>query len=236
MDTSSLQNMLWLKLGSYFFITQAIEEYFVQCKADLAKEGIPLTLPEMAVTFKVSDNDWLQMTSIAPYQLGLYVQLPDQSKPTFIQASLATAPVVVAVQNPMTKVTAENSPEYALFKFFHVNPNKLNQLSGNNSNTSGTPAPNTNNETIKNSKTVPINIVQTGTPQPGMTISITLDTKQAVIIGSEDVLKNTDSVKVELDVSHIYDNSTWTVPVIIANGVTEVTPQLVKAIVTVTKQ
>lgn len=87
------------------------------------------------------------------------------------------------------------------------------------------------------SKTVPINIVQTGTPPTGVTISsISLDTKQAVISGSEDVLKNTNSVRVEVDVSKITDNAILTLPVIISNGVTKVTPQLVKATVTVTKQ
>jgi YbbR domain-containing protein len=86
-------------------------------------------------------------------------------------------------------------------------------------------------------KTVPINIVQKGTPPTGVTISsISLDTKQAVISGSDDILKNTNSVRVEVDVSKITDNTTLTLPVIISNGVTKVTPQLVKATVTVNKQ
>lgn len=86
-------------------------------------------------------------------------------------------------------------------------------------------------------KTVPINIVQKGTPPSGVTISsISLDTKQAVIYGSDDVLKNTNSTRVEVDVSKITDNTTLTLPVIISNGITKVTPQLVKATVTVTKQ
>jgi YbbR domain-containing protein len=91
---------------------------------------------------------------------------------------------------------------------------------------------------VKNtSKKVPISIIQKGTPPSGITIdSITLDTTDAFIIGSEDVLKDTDHVRVEVDVSKISDNTTLTLPVIISNGITKVTPQLVKATVTVKKQ
>lgn len=86
---------------------------------------------------------------------------------------------------------------------------------------------------IKNtSKTVPIDIVQKGTPPNGVTISsIDLDTPQATITGDEAVLKSTDHVRVEVDVSQITDNTTLTLPVIIPNGITKVTPELVKATV-----
>ncbi|NRD77579.1 YbbR-like domain-containing protein [Bacillus sp. BRMEA1] len=87
------------------------------------------------------------------------------------------------------------------------------------------------------SKTVPINIVQKGTPPSGISIaSISLDAKEAVISGSEDILKNTDSVRVEVDVSKITDNTTLNLPVIIANGITKVTPQMAKVTVVVNKQ
>jgi hypothetical protein len=151
LDAMSLQNMMWVKLGAYFFITQAVNKYFYQCKADLEKQMVPVTIPKMVVTFQVSDNDWLRMMSIAPYQLGLSVQLPDQAAPTLIQASLATATMVVAVNNPMKMVTAENSPEYSLTKFFHVNTNQLNQSPNNNHSVSATtpsqPEPNTDSQT-----------------------------------------------------------------------------------------
>ncbi|WP_462412615.1 CdaR family protein [Neobacillus sp. Marseille-QA0830] len=89
----------------------------------------------------------------------------------------------------------------------------------------------------KNTKTVPIDIVRKGTPPSGITIDdITIDTKEAVISGSEEVLKDADSVRVEVDLSKITDNTTLELPVIISNGITKVTPQLVKATVTVTKQ
>ncbi|WP_042454375.1 CdaR family protein [Neobacillus dielmonensis] len=89
----------------------------------------------------------------------------------------------------------------------------------------------------QNAKTVPINIVRKGTPPSGVTIDdIKIDTKEAVIYGNEDVLKNTESVRVEVDLSKITDNTTLELPVIISNGITKVTPQLVKATVTVTKQ
>jgi YbbR domain-containing protein len=88
---------------------------------------------------------------------------------------------------------------------------------------------------IKNtSKTVPINVVQKGTLPGGVTISsIDLDTSQATITGDETVLKDTDHVRVEVDVSKITDNTTLTLPVIIPNGITKVTPELVKATVKV---
>jgi len=87
-----------------------------------------------------------------------------------------------------------------------------------------------------NSKTVPINIVKKGTSPEGITIeSIELDETEAKITGSEEVLKGTDSVRVEVDLSKITENTTLTLPVIISNGVTKVTPQLVKATVVVKK-
>lgn len=91
---------------------------------------------------------------------------------------------------------------------------------------------------IKNtSKQVPINIIQNGTPPSGVTIdSITLDSTEATIIGNEDILNAADHVRVEVDVSKITDNTTLTLPVIISNGITKVTPQLVKATIVVKKQ
>ncbi|MEH7093515.1 CdaR family protein [Neobacillus vireti] len=87
-----------------------------------------------------------------------------------------------------------------------------------------------------NSKTVPINIVKKGTLPEGITIeSIELDETEAKITGNEEVLKDTESVRVEVDLSKITENTTLTLPVIISNGVTKVTPQLVKATVVVKK-
>ncbi len=80
-----------------------------------------------------------------------------------------------------------------------------------------------------NNKTVPISIVQKGTPPEGVTIDkIELETREAVISGNEQVLKNIKNVRVEVDVSKITADQTLELPVIIANGVTKVTPQLVK--------
>ena len=87
-----------------------------------------------------------------------------------------------------------------------------------------------------NSKTVPITIQKKGTPPAGVTIeSIDLDVKEATIIGPEEILKETESVRVEVDVSKITDNTTLDLPVIISNGITKVTPQMVKATVVVKK-
>jgi YbbR domain-containing protein len=85
-----------------------------------------------------------------------------------------------------------------------------------------------------NTKTVPINIIEKGTTLEGVTIeSMKLDVEEAVISGDEDVLKDTDSVRVEVDVSKISENTTMTLPVIISNGVTKVTPETVKVTVVV---
>jgi YbbR domain-containing protein len=88
-----------------------------------------------------------------------------------------------------------------------------------------------------NTKTVPIKIVRNGKAPDGVTIeSIEIDENEATVTGSEDALKKTESVRVEVDISKITDNTTLTLPVIISNGVTKVTPQTVKATVVVTKQ
>lgn len=89
----------------------------------------------------------------------------------------------------------------------------------------------------RNDKTVPINIIEKGTPPAGITIeSIDLNVNEAVISGGEDVLKDTDNVRVEVDVSKISDNTTITLPVIISNGITKVTPETVEVTVVVTKE
>jgi YbbR domain-containing protein len=86
-----------------------------------------------------------------------------------------------------------------------------------------------------NTKTVPINIIEKGTPPEGLTIeSIELDVKEAVISGDEDTLKETDNVRVEVDISKITENTTLSLPVIISNGITKVNPEMVEVKVVVT--
>lgn len=91
---------------------------------------------------------------------------------------------------------------------------------------------------IKNtSKTVPINVVQKGTAQSGIVIdSISLDTKEAKINGKEEVVKATESVRVEVDISNITEETELTLPVIIPDGITSVTPDVVKATIKISKQ
>jgi len=87
----------------------------------------------------------------------------------------------------------------------------------------------------RTSKTVPIKIVEQGKPKDGITIdSITLDKKEATITGPEDVLKDVESTRVEVDLSKIEKDEELTLPVIISNGVTSVDPELVKVTVKVT--
>jgi YbbR domain-containing protein len=90
---------------------------------------------------------------------------------------------------------------------------------------------------VKNtSKEVPINVIQKGTPPSGILIdSINLDTSKATIMGKEDVIKATDHVRVEVDVSRVSDDTTLTVPVIITDGITKVSPQTVTATIKVKK-
>ncbi|MBT2687667.1 YbbR-like domain-containing protein [Bacillus sp. ISL-47] len=80
------------------------------------------------------------------------------------------------------------------------------------------------------SKTVPITIVRKGNLQNGVTInSIELDVKEAAITGREDVLNETESVRVEVDVSRIQEDTVLTVPVIIPDGLSGSDPKTVKA-------
>ncbi|PLR75797.1 hypothetical protein CU633_19110 [Bacillus sp. V3-13] len=84
------------------------------------------------------------------------------------------------------------------------------------------------------SKTVPINIVQTGTPPDGVSIqSITLDANEARIFANPNVLGHTESVRVEVDVSGVRSNSRMTLPVIISEGITSVEPETVEATIRV---
>lgn len=85
------------------------------------------------------------------------------------------------------------------------------------------------------SKKVPINVIRTGTPPSGVTIdSVTLETKEAEILADPDILEKFDSVRVELDVSKIKEDTEITLPVIIGNGILSVSPETVKVNVNVT--
>lgn len=86
------------------------------------------------------------------------------------------------------------------------------------------------------SKTVSIDVVKKGTAPSGVKIdSIELDTKEATISGTESVLKDTQNVRVEVDVSKITGDTTLTLPVIIPDGISKVTPEQVKATIKVNK-
>ncbi|MBY0122839.1 YbbR-like domain-containing protein [Bacillus sp. S/N-304-OC-R1] len=80
------------------------------------------------------------------------------------------------------------------------------------------------------SKTVPIRIVEKGSPPDGIKIdSISLDVNEAKIYGAQEVLDRTDSVRVEVDVSKINGNTEMSLPVIISDGISEVNPKTVRA-------
>jgi YbbR domain-containing protein len=86
-------------------------------------------------------------------------------------------------------------------------------------------------------KTIPIKIIQKGNSPEGISIESIelLDGEEAIIIGPKELLEKTDSVRVEVDTSKIYDDTTLTLPVIISDGITKVSPQTVKVRVNVTK-
>lgn len=91
---------------------------------------------------------------------------------------------------------------------------------------------------IKNTnKTVPISVIQKGTAQSGILIdSVNLDIKEANISGKEEVIKATENVRVEVDISNITEDTVLTLPVIIPDGITSVTPDVVKATIKIKKE
>ena len=85
------------------------------------------------------------------------------------------------------------------------------------------------------SKTVPIRIVENGEAQSGVTInSISINQSEANISGSEATLAKAESVRVEVDISQITEDSEITLPVIISEGITAVDPDIVTAKIDVT--
>ncbi|MFP5115828.1 CdaR family protein [Bacillaceae bacterium C204] len=163
------------------------------------------------------------------YSAGQPVVKPDNVKITGAKSVIDRITYVKAVLEEKNKLR-ESITEDADIQVLDKDLNKLNVKV----------EPDTVEITIPvkvNSKTVPINIVRNGTAPEGVTIeSIDIDEKEATIFGSETVLDKTEKVRVEVDLSKITDNTTLTLPVIISNGITKVTPQTVKATVVVKKQ
>lgn len=90
---------------------------------------------------------------------------------------------------------------------------------------------------ISAKKTVPIKIVQKGSTPTGVVIESIdfVDTSEADIIGPEELLEKTESVRVEVDLAKITKDTTLRLPVIISEGITKVSPQTVDVNVKVTK-
>lgn len=87
------------------------------------------------------------------------------------------------------------------------------------------------------SKEVPIKIVEKGTLPNGVTIdSIDLAQTKATILANTDILEKTESVRVEVDVSSINDDTTLTLPVIISEGIVKVDPETVDVTVNISKE
>jgi YbbR domain-containing protein len=89
----------------------------------------------------------------------------------------------------------------------------------------------------RSSKKVPIDIIPKGNPPEGVTIdSISSDVEEATITASPGILAEVKKVRVEVDVSNVTEDSEVTLPIIISNGVVEVSPQMAKLSIKVTKQ
>ena len=89
----------------------------------------------------------------------------------------------------------------------------------------------------KLSKTVPIEIVEKGSSPEGIVIdSISLDKKEATILGNKETLNKVENVRVEVDLSKISESAELTLPVIISDGLTEVDPKQVVATIKVSKR
>ncbi|WP_404330738.1 YbbR-like domain-containing protein [Mesobacillus maritimus] len=89
----------------------------------------------------------------------------------------------------------------------------------------------------RSSKKVPIDIIPKGNPPEGVTIdSMTLDVEEATITAKPDILAEVKKVRVEVDISNITEDSEVTLPVIISNGVVEVSPQTAKLTIKVKRQ
>ncbi|WP_066070787.1 CdaR family protein [Neobacillus soli] len=163
------------------------------------------------------------------YSAGRPIVEPSKVKITGAKDVIDRITYVKATLNGKTKLK-ETMTEEARIQVLDKELNKLNVAV----------EPDTVKVTIpvkSNNKTVPINVVRKGTAPSGVTIeSIVLDTKEATITADEDTLKNPVNVRVEVDISKITDNTTLTLPVIISNGITKVTPQMVKATVVVNKR
>jgi YbbR domain-containing protein len=86
-------------------------------------------------------------------------------------------------------------------------------------------------------KTVPIKVVQKGSlPQGTVLESIEiLDLEEAVIVGPEELLEKTESVRVEVNMGNVTEDTTLTLPVIISEGITKVSPQTVEVRVDITR-
>jgi YbbR domain-containing protein len=86
-------------------------------------------------------------------------------------------------------------------------------------------------------KTVPIKIVEKGTTPDGIILESIqfVDTNEAIIIGPMELIEKTESVRVEVDMTKVSEDTTLTLPVIISDGITKVTPQMVDVRVDVTK-
>jgi YbbR domain-containing protein len=84
------------------------------------------------------------------------------------------------------------------------------------------------------SKTVPVSVNPIGSENNNVTIkSITTEPKKVTIYGTNERLNGIDTLPVNVDISDITKNTTIDVPVSLPDGVNKVSPEMVRATITV---
>ncbi|MBN6889844.1 YbbR domain-containing protein [Cytobacillus horneckiae] len=162
------------------------------------------------------------------YEAAIAIAEPNTVKVTGAKEDIERIGFVKATLNIKGPIT-ENIKEDAVINVLDRDMNKLN-VDVNPGRVEVTV------EVKRLSKTVPIDIVQKGNPQSDIDIkSLTLDTDEATIYGTEEALNGTESVRVEVDVSKLSEDTELTLPVIISEGISEVNPKQVKVKADVTK-
>lgn len=118
LDMDSDPNFMTVRIGSYFYISNAVGDYFRKCKIDLAELGIAFDMPQFYVIFHVDNNYYLGMYRISEYQLQLEVKLPQHEEPVTVLGSLPTARMTLGVAKPQQTVSGTHSNQQALIDFF----------------------------------------------------------------------------------------------------------------------
>ncbi|WP_394236896.1 YbbR-like domain-containing protein [Niallia oryzisoli] len=194
--------------------------------AKINPEYIEVNVQEKVTKEYTIDAEFNQKMVADGYEAGTPVVKPNKVKITGgkdVMDKISYVKAILEINNTVSETINQSAKVTVLDK----NLNKLNVIVDKE----------VVNVTIpinKLSKTVKIDVVEKGTPAAGVSIdSITLDTNEASISATQAVLDKTESVRVEVDVSTVTENTELTLPVIISDEIKEVNPKTVKATVKV---